>query len=228
MKKPFKPYTVHTRCIRNNDIDRSTQTHPLIESIEGERRYPMTPEGLLLVEPTPSAEITSLHSISLEAPIEVWSGEPDRLVYFDLLAFRKSPLISPEKGLTRRLRSKIYPIEECRLETLFTSNEVPALVALLLDWFPDVTTVWTCEYPIPIREGISCNYACHWGGNLRMTTFVEHGPFDFGTTKLNLYFDAAGYPPQTEDELPLSATQLAEESVTWNWPLDENGEELPF
>lgn len=228
MKKPFTPYKVHKRYTRNNEIDRSIRHQPLIEAIKLERRYPLTPEGLLQVEPTPSKEIVSLYSIALEAPIDVWSGEPPQLVCCDLLAFRKSPLIRPARGLVHRLRSNQYPTEECLLETLFTENEIPALMALLLDRFPDVTAVWTCEYPIPIREGISSNFGCQWGGHLRMMHLWDHGPFDFGTTRLNVYFDALGYPSETQDELPLPAVQQADENTSWVCAVDEDGEELPF
>jgi hypothetical protein len=88
-KKPFTPYTVRERCIQNAEIDRSKQSQPLIEALKRERRYPVTPEGLLRVEPMPSKKITTLHSIALEAPIEVWSGKPLQLVCCDLLAVRK-------------------------------------------------------------------------------------------------------------------------------------------
>lgn len=228
MKKPFTPYKVREHCIRNNEIDRSKQQQPLIEALKRERRYPVTPEGLLQVEPTPSEEISTLHSISLEAPIKVWNGEPPQLVYCDLLAVRRRTLVAPERGLVRRLRSKLYPIEECRLETLFTANEIPALVAFLMDKFPGVTTVWTREYPLPIRESICSNYACQSGGHLRMLMLDDHGPFDFGTTELNLFFDAIGYLSEAEDELPPPAVQSTGGNISLVCPVDEDGEELPF
>lgn len=228
MEKPFQPYTVREHCLRNNEIDRSKQLQPLIEALKQEKRYPVSHAGLLRVEPTPRKKIASLHSVSLEAPIKVWSGEPPQLVCCDLLAVRKLKLITPAQGLVRELRSQLYPIEECRLETLFTDNEIPALIALLLDRFPDVTTVWTREYPIPIRESICCNYGCQWGGHLRMLALNDHGPFDFGTMDLNVYFDALGYPSETRDELPPPATRPAEEIISRDYPVDEDEEELPF
>lgn len=225
---PFTPYKVREHCITNAEIDRSMHHQPLIDALKREKRYPLTPEGLLRVEPTPGKEIVSLHSVSLEAPVEVWSGEPPQLVYCDLLAFRKTPLITPESGLIPRMRSSLYPVEECRLEILFTDNEIPAILALLLDRFPDVTTVWTCEHPLPIRESIRSNYACAWGGHERMLTLWDHGPFDFGTTKLNVFFDARNYLPETEEEAAQPAAEFAGEQGSSNCPVDEDGEELPF
>lgn len=225
---PFTPYKVRERCIKNAEVDRSIHHQPLIDALKREKRYPVTPEGLLRVEPTPSKAVVSLHSISLVAPIDVWSGEPSQLVYCDLLAFRKTPLVTPESGLIRRMRSDVYPIEECRLETLFTDNEIPALLALLLDRFPDVTTVWTHEYPLPIRESISSNYACQWGGHERMLTLWDHGPFDFGSTKLSVFFDARNYLPESEEEAAQPSAEFAGEQGSSTCPVDEDGEELPF
>lgn len=200
------------------------EKYPRIAALIEGGRYPVTPEGRLLVEPTPREEIQTLYSVSVNAPVQVWDGEEPRMVWCEVLAFRKTPLMPISEGLVESLHCPEYPINEGQFETLLTANELPAVEAFLLDMWEGTETVCFRAHPLPVHYSLPINYALSWGGNLRMKRLAHEVLFDLGPMALALYYDARDYPPSKDEEPVKPVLRLVESTDS----AGEDSEELPF
>jgi hypothetical protein len=177
-------------------IPQIIERYPRVSALIGSGRYPVTPEGRLLVEPTPREEIHTLYSVSANAPIRVWNGQAPQLVWFEILAFRKMLLMPFSEGLDESLHCE--PLNEGQFATLFTANELPALEAFFLDLWQGTESVCVRAHPVPIQNSLPSNYGLSWGGNMRMYRAVQEVLFEFPSVELAMYFDANDYPPEEE------------------------------
>lgn len=198
--------------------------YPRIAALIEGGRYPVTPEGRLLVEPTPREAIHTLYSVSVNAPVPVWDGEEPRMVWCEVLAFRKTPLMPISEGLDESMHCPEYPINEGQFETLLTADELPAVEAFLLDTWEGAETVCFRAHPVPVNTSLPINYALSWGGNLRMKRLAHEVLFDLGQMELAVYYDARDYPPR-KDEKPVKPVLRLVESTD---SAGDDSEELPF
>ncbi len=174
------------------------EKYPRVSALIGSGRYPVTPEGRLLVEPSSREEIHTLYSVSVNAPVRVWNGQAPQMVWFEILAFRKTPLMSVSEGLDEALHCEKYPLNEGQFATLFTANELPAVEAFFQDLWQGTESMCVRAHPLPIRNSLPSNYGLSWGGNLRMYRVVQEVLFEFPSVELAMYFDARDYPPEEE------------------------------
>lgn len=201
------------------------EKYPRVASLIKSGRYPVTSEGRLLVEPTPKEEMHTLYSVSVNAPVQVWDGEEPRMVWFEVLAFRKTPLMPISEGLDESMHCEEYPVYEGQFETLLTANELPAIEAFFLDFWEGTEAVCFRAHPLPVNYSLPINYALSWGGNLRMKTLVFDVMFDFGSVELDMYYDARDYPSKEDEEEPVKPVVLRLVKSTDSVGDDE---ELPF
>lgn len=174
------------------------EKYPRVSALIGSGRYPVTPEGHLLVEPSPREEICTLYSVSANAPVRVWNGQAPQMVWFEILAFRKTPLMSVNEGLDESLHCEQFPLYEGQFATLFTANELPALEAFFQDLWQGTESMCIRAHPLPIRNSLPSNYGLSWGGNLRMYRVKQEVLFKFPSVELVMYFDARDYSPEEE------------------------------
>lgn len=218
-KKPNKSLIADS-----GDIALILDKYPRIASLIESGRYPVTPEGRLLVEPSPREAIHTLYSVSVKAPVPVWDGEEPRMVWCEVLAFRKTPLMPISEGLDESMHCPEYPINEGQFETLLTADELPAVEAFLLDTWEGAETVCFMAHPVPVNTSLPINYALSWGGNLRMKRLAYELLFDFGQMALAMYYDARDYPPRKDEEPVKPVLRLVEATDSDG----EDSEELPF
>ncbi len=174
------------------------EKYPRVSALIGSGLYPVTPEGRLLVEPTPREEIHTLYSVLVNAPVRVWNGQAPQMVWFEILAFRKTPLMPVSEGLDESLHCEEFPLNEGQFSTLFTANELPALEAFFLDLWQGTESIRVRAHPLPIQDSLPSNYGLSWGGNLRMYRVVQEVLFEFPSVELAMYFDARDYPLEEE------------------------------
>lgn len=174
------------------------EKYPRVSALIGSGRYPVTREGRLLVEPTSREEIHTLYSVSANAPVRVWNEQAPQMVWFEILAFRKTPLMPVSEGLDESLHCEEYPLNEGQFSTLFTANELPALEAFFLDLWQGTESMCVRAHSLPIRDSLPSNYGLSWGGNLRMYRVLQEVLFEFPSVELAMHFDARDYPPEEE------------------------------
>ena len=221
----YENYERKQGLITDSGIELILEEYPRIAALIEGGRYPVTPEGRLLVEPTPREEIHTLYSVAVNAPVQVWDGEEPQMVWFEVLAFRKTPLMPIGEGLDESMHCEEYPINEGKFETLLTANELPAIEAFFLDGWKGTESVSFIAHPLPVNYSMHVNYALSWGGNLRMKRLVPDVIFDFGSVELAMYYDARNYPPKEDEVEPVKPVLLR---LVESTDSDGDSEELPF